>query len=121
MEIDNQVNMNVNNLTNIEMVRQESQQNTNIITMKEIKQTLMAHPEFDWEEFNKPYNEVDFVKCANSLDFEKISSQWTQKSFKGAATKSAFTNYEMKTGHIFTIGSTCNQKNNLMLLTDVQS
>jgi len=37
----------------------------------------MAHPEFDWEEFNKPYNEVDFVKCANSLDFEKISSQWT--------------------------------------------
>ena len=75
----------------------------------------MAHSNFNWEEFNKPYSEIDFKKLVESLDLDKISSQWTpraDKAAKSGSKSSKFINYEMKNGHVFTIGSSGNFNNN---------
>ena len=39
-----------------------------------MRRTLMTHTNFDWEEFNKEYFEVDFKKVAKTVDMDKISA-----------------------------------------------
>ena len=107
-----------NQLTNIEMFNSISQENTNIITTDNIKETLKGHSKFDWEEFNKPYAEVDFVKCAKSVDMNQIASVWTPKTFK-TQVKSAIQSYEMKKGHLLSIGYSGNKFNNLLIIKNV--
>lgn len=107
-------------LTNLAEFHRSACLDSNIITTDNIKQTLEGLPDFDWEEFNKPYREIDFPKVAKSVNQQFLACVWSQRAAKGQQ-KSAISTYEMKKGHVFGIGSSCSKANNLLLIKNVSS
>jgi hypothetical protein len=57
-------------------------EDTNIKSTEDLKEMLKDHPNFDWEEFDKPFSQIDFGKLAKSVDLLKISGIWINKQSK---------------------------------------
>lgn len=49
-----------------------------MIDVNELKQRLEKFESFDWEEFNKPFEQVDMKKVIASIPMDQLQTEWKQ-------------------------------------------